>query len=104
MSSATRRSFDSGDCELLVGLTGQAADTDGTDANVTLEHGDAAEEEREERVEARALGGILPGLFRELAGRTCVAAGGRVSLPLRVQARVGRGTVHRRCSDELAVG
>ena len=47
----------------------QSADADGADATAALERGDAALEEGEERVEARALGGVLAGLGRELAGR-----------------------------------
>ena len=70
---------------------------------LVLEDGDAAEEEREERVEARALDRVVAHLLRELPRRARVAPGGRVGLALRVQARVGRGAVHRRRRDELAV-
>ena len=70
---------------------------------VALEHRDAAEEEREERVEARALDRVVPDLLGELARRARVAARGGVGLPLGVQARVRGGAVHRRRGDELAV-
>ena len=70
---------------------------------VALEDGDAAEEEREERVEARPLDGVVLDLLCQLARRSRVAPGGRVGLALGVQARVGRCAVHRRGGDELAV-
>ncbi len=60
--------------ELLVDLAGQAADADGADALVALEHRDAAEEEREERVEARPLDRVVLHLLGQLArrcGRRC---------------------------------
>ena len=44
-------------CALFVHVAREPADPDGADALVTLEDGDAAEEEREERVEARPLDG-----------------------------------------------
>ena len=52
--------------ELLVDLAGQAADADRADPGAVLEHGDAAEEEREERVEARPLGGSARAFSGEL--------------------------------------
>ena len=51
---------------------------------------------------ARSTGSSLH-LLRELARRARVAARGRVGLALRVQPRVGRGAVHRRGGDQLAV-
>src|SRR6187551_770521 len=85
------RVLDRVECELLVDLAGQAADADRADAAVVLEDGDAAEEEREERVEARPLGRIGTSLLGELAGRGRVAAGGRVGLALGVEASVRCG-------------
>ena len=54
-SRGEARGFDRAQRELLVDLARQAADADGADARVAVEDRDAAEEEREERVEARPL-------------------------------------------------
>src|SRR5581483_2887933 len=56
--------------EPLVDFAGQPAHADGADARIAVEHGDSAEEECEERVEARALDGVVASLLGELAGRT----------------------------------
>ena len=61
-SSAIRRSFDSEQREPLVDLARQAAHADRADAPLAVEHGDAAEEEREERVEARPLDRVVAAL------------------------------------------
>ena len=95
---------DRGQREPLVLLARQPADADGADADVPLEDGDAAEEEREERVEARPLDRVVADLLGQLPRRPRIAAGCGVGLPLRVQAGVGRGAVHRRGRHELAVG
>lgn len=47
--------LDRRECELLVDLARQAADADRADPPTVLEDGDSAEEEGEERVEARTL-------------------------------------------------
>ena len=47
--------------------------------------------------------GFVLDLLGEVAGRARVASRGGVRLPLRVQTRVGRGAVHRRGGDQLAV-
>jgi len=60
--------------ELLVDLAGEAADADRAHPPAVLEHRDAAEEEGEERVEARALDRIGARLLGELARRRRVAA------------------------------
>ena len=67
-----------------------------------VEGRDAALEEREERVEARPLDRVVGDLHRERRGRGRVGARRRVGLPLRVQARVRSGPVHRRRGDQLA--
>ena len=72
--------------------------------SLALEHGDTAEEEREERVEARPLDRVVLHLLGQLAGRAGIAPGRRVGLALGVQPRVGRRAVHRRGGDQLAVG
>src|SRR6185312_9337608 len=89
--------------ELLVDLARQAADPNGADTRAVGERRDPAAKEREERVEARPLRGVLAGLRGELGGAPSIAAGGGVRLPLRVQPRIRRGTVHRRRGDDLAV-
>src|SRR5438876_756435 len=66
------RALDRGERNLLIGLAREAADADGADAASGFEDGDAAEEEREERVEARTLDGVVANLLRELASRAGV--------------------------------
>ena len=51
---------------MLVDLAGEAADAHRADPAAILEDGDAAEEEGEERVEARSLGGVGARLLGEL--------------------------------------
>ena len=82
--SVPARPLDRLDRELLVHLAGHPAHADRADPVVSVEHRDAPEEEREERVEARPLDGILARLLRELARRRRVAARGRIGLALRV--------------------
>ena len=101
---ALARRFDRAQRELLVDLAGQPADADRAQPRLAVEDRDAAEEEREERVEARPLDGVVPDLLRQLARRARVAAGGRIRLALGVQARIRGCTVHRRRRDQLAVG
>src|SRR5215216_1490363 len=95
-----RRALDRRECELLVVLARQAADADRADPPAVLEHGDAAEEEGEERVEARALDRIGARLLGELPRRCRVAACGRVGLALRVQPSIRRRIVHRYRRDQ----
>jgi hypothetical protein len=89
--------------ERLVHSAWQAAHADGTHPCLAVERGEAAEEEREERVEALALDSVLAHLLGQLFRGTRVAPRRGVGLPLRVQTRVRCGTVHRRSRDELAV-
>ncbi len=97
------RALDRGERKLLIGLAREAAHADGADAASGFEDGDAAEEEREERVEARTLDGVVANLLRELASRAGVTPRRRVGLALRVQAGVRGGAVHRGRCHELAV-
>src|SRR3954471_2220543 len=89
--------------KLLVELPRQSADADGADTSAVLEDGDAAEEEREERVEARELVWIGPRLLGEFSGRCCVAARSGVRLAPSIQPCIGRGTVHSGRRDQLPV-
>ena len=70
---------------------------------LAVEDRNATEEEREERIEARALDCIVGHLLGELARRARVRASGGVRLPLCVQTCVGRGAVHRCGGDQLSV-
>ena len=81
----------------------QPTDADGADPRVAVERGDSAEEEREERIEARTLRGVVAHLLRELRCRASVTARRGVRLPLRIEPCVGRRSVHRRGGDELTV-
>src|SRR5258708_28343225 len=74
--------------ELLVDLAGEAADADCADAGLAVEHCDAAEEERELRIEARPLDRVVAHLLGELARRAGVATRCGVCLPLGVEARI----------------
>ena len=89
---------------------GSAAAPDGpevraapSDAPIAVEHGNAAEKEREERIEARPLDRVIARLDRKLACRLGVGAGSGVRLALSVPPRIGRGAVHRGRRDDLAV-
>src|SRR5205823_9394959 len=89
--------------ECFVELPGQAAHADRAHSRLALERCDAAEEEREERVETLALNSVFAHLLRQFPRRARVAPCGGVRLPLRVQARVRRRAVHRRRRNQLAV-
>ena len=103
LAVAARGSFDSAEREALVLLTREAAHADRTDALVALEDRDAAEEEREERVEAGTLDRVVLHLLGQLAGRAGIAPRCGVRLALGVQPRVRGRSVHRGGGDELAV-
>src|SRR5579859_279145 len=60
---ASGRGIDCGRGEPLVVGAREPADADRADARVALEDGDAPEEEREERIEARTLDGIVAHLL-----------------------------------------
>ena len=53
-------------CQPVVVGTREAADADGADAAAALEGGDAAQEEREERVEAHAFDRLVLDLLGEV--------------------------------------
>src|SRR4029077_21207982 len=89
--------------ERLVDLARQTAHPDGAHACLALERGEPAEEEREKRVEALALDGVLTDLLRQLSRRTRVAPRRCIRLALSVQARVRCRAVHSRGRNELAV-
>ena len=74
---ALGRCVDRGEREPLVVFARQPADADGADADVALEDGDAAEEEREERVEARPLDRVVADLLGELPRRPARRCGPR---------------------------
>src|SRR4051812_45054703 len=99
-----RGAFDRRERKLLVDVTGQSTDADRADSSAVLEDGDAAEEERKERVEARELGWIGPCLLGEFPRRCRIAARGGIRLALGVQPCIGRSTVHSGRRDQLPVG
>ena len=92
-----------GDRERLVDLARKPAHAHRAHALAVAERRDAAEEEAEERVEARELGRRVADLLGELPRRERVAPRRRVRLALRVQVRVACRTGHRDRGDDLAV-
>src|SRR5258708_7569331 len=73
--------------ELLVDLAGKAADADRADLHLSVEDGDSAEEEREERIEAHPLHRIVANLVGEGARRARPAARFRVLRAVIAEAR-----------------
>ena len=92
-----------GDRKLLVDLAGQAADTDRPDAAAVVERRDAAEEEAEERIEARKLGRRAARFLGELPRREGIASRSGVGLAVCVDVGVARGAGHRDGRDDFAV-
>ena len=99
----SNRRRDRVDREALVHLAGQPAHPDSADPLAVDEDRDAAQEEREERVEARQLGRRARDLLGERPGRRRVAPRRGIRLPSRVEFRVERRAVHANLGDNLAV-
>ena len=105
-SSAIRGSFDSASASCSSTSPGQAADADRADPTLALEDRDAAEEEREERVEARPLDRRRPAPSRRAHAscarrcarpcRPCAGRSGACRAPRRPSSRPRRARRARR--------